>query len=212
MMKMMKKMPTTRRVALLLVCLATTIMSCMASTAVHVDDAHHQSWFPSDDDDSNLSSLTFTTTTLTTPDFVSFRQDQGRRTQNNDDNNNNNEQQQEQDSLQEIVAGTPILRLWEAYLGLALLVPEIQGDGPLTLWTPWNVPVRRDINARTAAKLQRADRAWIVHLQDLLHLHMYKGDLKPLEVPQEGMEPEIMYTMANGQEVTIKRTPGSTRM
>ena len=146
-----------------------------------------------------------TTTSILTANYKSFRQ-QHRRTQDNDENDDD----EDDSSLQEIIATNLILRLFEAYLSLGLLIPEIKGEGPYTLFTPWDRPMRRDIDATTAAKLQRSDRAWIVHLQNFMHLHMYNGDLKPLDFSEQ--EEGTMYTMANGQDVSIKRTPGTIRM
>lgn len=141
--------------------------------------------------DDGSSTLTASSVYGITPNFVSFQ----RRTQGS---------ARDQVSVVEIVAQIFILRLFEAYLGFSLLIPEITGNGPFTVLMPWDTPFR-ELDSALIARLQ--NRSWIAHLQSLMRYHIYNGDLPP-----GGLDAQETFTMANGEDVVITRQPGTMRV
>ena len=141
--------------------------------------------------DDGSSTWTASTATGITPDFVSFQRRTRRRSN-------------DRVSVVEIVARIFILRLFEAYLGFSLMIPEVSGNGPFTVLMPWDTPFR-ELDSALIAKLQ--NRSWIAHLQSLMGYHIFNGDLPPGD-----LDARETITMANGEDVVITRTPGTMRM
>lgn len=106
--------------------------------------------------------------------------------------------------LIEVVSQAFVLRLMEAYLGFARLVPEVSGTGPFTLFPPWDNAFER-LPAALVNRLQ--SRPWVAHLQNLLRYHIYNGDL-----PLSTLPATTTITMQNGETAVVTRTPGTTRV
>ena len=106
--------------------------------------------------------------------------------------------------LDEIVAQTWPLRTLEAYLTFGLVVSDIQVDGPVAMFMPWDDGWDR-FDPTWSAKLRT--RPWTAHLQDLLHYHMYDEGL-----PLEDLGESQVLEMKNGGSVTVERRPGTNRL
>ena len=104
----------------------------------------------------------------------------------------------------ELVAQTFVLKLFEAYLGFSGISDELLGDGPLTIFPPWD-PAFRGLPEDWIRKLQ--SRQWGAHLQDILRCHVFAGDL-PLTSLQENQT----ISMLNGDDVAVTRLEGSSRV
>lgn len=106
--------------------------------------------------------------------------------------------------LDEILAQTWPLRTLEAYVTFGLAVSDIQVDGPVAMFMPWDDGWDR-FDPTWSAKLRT--RPWTAHLQDLLHYHMYDEGL-----PLEDVGESQVLEMKNGGSVTVERRPGTNRV
>lgn len=98
----------------------------------------------------------------------------------------------------ELILQTFVLNLMEAYTAFAKVVDDMSGDGPFTIFPPWDSGFRA-LGPDLVSKLQR--RPWNAHLQNLLRYHMYDGD-----IPFDSFENQTI-TMKNGEDLVLTQVP-----
>lgn len=98
-------------------------------------------------------------------------------------------------SIVEIVLQTFAVQLFEAYIVSGMVSEELSGDGPFTLMVPWD-GAWEALGEEFNDKLQSA--AWKVHLQDLLRLHIFQGDL-----PRISLRETQTLAMDNGESAVV---------
>lgn len=94
-----------------------------------------------------------------------------------------------------------VLRKLKGFMVLAGMLSEISGDGPFTIFTPWDFGFQK-LDKGLVENLQNRSGAWIPHLQSLLRFHIFDGD-----VPIDSWESERTLTMKNGEDIIMSRTP-----
>ena len=114
-------------------------------------------------------------------------------------------QERDQVSLQEIIAQTPPLRLFEAYANQALVTPDLAGEGPFTLFPPWDVPWG-NVEPVLVSKLQNP--FFRAHLRNLVHFHLYTDE----ELTLDNLQGTRVITAANGESLKIDRGNGTSRV
>ena len=107
-------------------------------------------------------------------------------------------------SLLEIVAQTFVLKSFEKFAGISNVTAEISGQGPYTVFMPWNYALDR-LPEDWVTRFQSS--AWLVHLREILLYHVFDGDLSLSEV-----EETHTITMVNGENVVVSRQRGTSRI
>ena len=107
-------------------------------------------------------------------------------------------------SLQEVVAQTFFLQLFEAYITSAGLLDELAG-GTGSIFPPYD-PALEALSPLWKERLQTQDQ-WNAHLQDLLRSHMRSSVLRLNNVTATQT-----ISMSNGNIVTVTRTPETSRV
>lgn len=97
-------------------------------------------------------------------------------------------------SLEEIIAQSYTMQLFEGHLVFSRIIGAIQVEGQYTtMVVPWDT-VLKAVDARLIEKLQNLN--WRAHLQKLLRFHMMEGKWTP-----EDLEETQTFTMKNSERV-----------
>ena len=120
--------------------------------------------------------------------------------------------------LIEIVAQVFVLKRTEMFLTFGQVAANMtasaddgnEGGQQWTVCMPWNRAWDVELDAALRTKLQRADRAWRVHLQDLLFYHISDTILPFDSVADESFPAEQEITMKNGEPIILTKQAGTT--
>lgn len=101
-------------------------------------------------------------------------------------------------SLIETVTNADVFQNMEAYMVFGDVDVDIVGNGPYTLFAPWD-PAFKRLPQPLVDKL--TSRFWGAHLQNTMRFHIFNGDLSIDKLPKE----ETTVTMANGESLTLSK-------